>query len=353
MPAGLFLQQRQQEEMPIEDPTISPLSPAGSFCKRSFISSQTSVSPLHRQSPKSSGRSGSVPGASGATRLQRRKVAVMAVNVSQFQEEMAQRSTAHVEGTLNRFISIVHRVASKAQGNIDTIVGDQVLVTFNAHFGCSDPPTASSHVALELLAAFKEEFTSGLHMRIGLAAGPMYVGHLGYAQFRAMVALGAPMKVASLLSHLSGFSEHMVLVCPSVAERIKYHFTLQPVDLVTLPTLGEHIALYDKSISVFTLLARASGSRGSQEWLYEIDTHESTGDWTKAFNQVAKAHSMENAKGSLEQYLQQHPEDHLARRLLHRMAYWQPRMGIVIAERPDVPHDTAGGSTHCDLSLSE
>lgn len=35
--------------------------------------------------------------------------------------------------------------------------------------------------------AFREEFSSGLHIQMGLAAGPVFSGHLGYAQFKAMV----------------------------------------------------------------------------------------------------------------------------------------------------------------------
>eukprot|EP00668_Euglena_longa_P038011 GGOE01048974.1.p1 GENE.GGOE01048974.1~~GGOE01048974.1.p1 ORF type:complete len:158 (-),score=42.15 GGOE01048974.1:222-641(-) len=138
-----------------------------------------------------------------------------------------------------------------------------------------------------------------------------------------------------------------------MAERITYHFTLQPVDLVTLPTLGEHVPLYARSINVYTLTGRASGGRGLQEWLYEVNANEPTGDWTTTFNQVAKASSLEKAREELEQYLQQHADDWLARRLLHRLAYWQPRMGIVVAERPDVPREIhASGANCCELSFS-
>lgn len=37
--------------------------------------------------------------------------------------------------------------------------------------------------------AFQEEFPSGLHIQMGVAAGPVYTGHLGYAHFKAMVCL--------------------------------------------------------------------------------------------------------------------------------------------------------------------
>eukprot|EP00668_Euglena_longa_P026819 GGOE01033541.1.p1 GENE.GGOE01033541.1~~GGOE01033541.1.p1 ORF type:complete len:1010 (+),score=259.64 GGOE01033541.1:275-3031(+) len=351
MPAGLF-QLQQEEGMPTDE---SPCTPGATVGEGKANPQQSgSVSP-HYQRGSSSLRSGSsvsalgshVPVAGAASRLMRRNVAVMAVNIVRFRDVM-QCSAAHVEGVLNRFISSIHRVASKEKGNIDIIVGDQVLVTFNAHFGCSDPPATASHVALELQAVYREEFASGLRIQTGLAAGPMYAGHLGYAQFKAMVALGAPMKVASLLAHLSGFEEHVVLVCPSVAERIKYHFVLQPADLVTLPTLGESAPLYAKGITVFMLMAHSSAGRGSQEWLYEVNDA-SAGLWTTTFSQVAKAPSLEKAKEELAQYLKEHPEDRLARRLGNRLTHWQPRVGIVIAEQPDVPRDVAPSG----LSLSQ
>eukprot|EP00668_Euglena_longa_P026817 GGOE01033539.1.p1 GENE.GGOE01033539.1~~GGOE01033539.1.p1 ORF type:complete len:393 (-),score=111.35 GGOE01033539.1:1074-2252(-) len=340
MPAGLF-QKQQEEGMPTEETprSVTSLKEAGRYTPHSL------ASPHNRKA--SSTRSRSTVGRRGTTaqtpvavvRLVRRNVAVMAVNIARFQGEIGQRSANHLEGTLNRLISTVHRSASKAQGNIDAIVGDQVLVTFNAHFACSDPPITASHVALELLASFQEEPLHSLIVQVGLATGPMYSGHLGNAQFKAMVALGAPMKVASLLAHFSGFEEHVVLVCPAVAERIKYHFTIQPVDLISLPTLGEHVPLFAKSVSIFSLVAHATSGRGTQEWLYEVNASGSGGQWTTTFNQVAKANSLEKAKGDLESYSKDHPEDRLALRLLRRLPFWQPQVGIRFAERPDVPQD--------------
>eukprot|EP00667_Euglena_gracilis_P001184 EG_transcript_1185 len=278
------------------------------------------------------------------TRLLRRSVAAMVVNVIHFQAEVAQRSAVHLEGMMNRFISTVHSLASKAQGNIDAVVGDQLLVTFNAHFTCSDPPIAASSVALELLGIMKGSSAPCEQVQVGLAAGPMYAGHVGYAPFKSMLALGAPMKVASLLSHLSGFDASAVLACPSVEERIKYHFTLQPVDLVALPAMGEHIHLYARSISVFLLEAQAAGSRGAQEWLYEVAAGESKGHWAAAFQEVVKARSTDQAREELEGYLGQHPDDWVARRLLGRLAHWQPRVGVVLAERPDTDREARPSS---------
>eukprot|EP00667_Euglena_gracilis_P002512 EG_transcript_2511 len=271
MPAALFQPQQEsppedpQEEEPLhasEVPASSKSLKGGRQSPKMFVVHRRSSSSQRSRSTASSQAvhvSGPV-GGSGA-RLLRRNVAVLVVNAMRFQQEMARCSAGQLEGTLNRVIAAVHRTAFKAQGNLDAILGDQVLVTFNAHFGCSDPHTTASHVALDLLATFKEEFVSDVRLQVGLAAGSVYSGHLGYAHFKSMVALGAPMKVASLLAHLSDFEAHTVLVCPSVAERIKYHFTLQPVDLLSLPHLGEHVALYAKSFHVFSLVSNASAGR--------------------------------------------------------------------------------------------
>eukprot|EP00667_Euglena_gracilis_P007813 EG_transcript_7897 len=344
MPAGLFQQQlqepAQEQDAPVQPDRPCLASTPSAILKQSFVSSGGSSDGCRRKHSAPT-----APAIGSAMRLLRRNVAAMVVNIVHFQAEVAQRSPTHLEDTLNRVICLVHSTASKAQGNIDAILGDQVLVTFNAHFGCSDPSAAASNVAVDLLASFQQEFTSGLHIQVGLAAGPIYAGHLGYSQFKAMVAVGAPMKVASLLSHLSDFAEHVVLACPYVAERVKYQFTLQPVDLVTLPALGTSVARYAKGISIFSLLGRADGGQPSQEWLYEVDAHEYAGAWTATFQQVAKAPSRERAREDLERYLQQHPSDSLARRLLRRLAFWQPRGGILIAERPDVPCEI-GASGH-------
>eukprot|EP00667_Euglena_gracilis_P030328 EG_transcript_41741 len=98
----------------------------------------------------------------------------MAVNVVRFQADAAQRSTGFLEGLLNRLISVVHGAASKAQGNVDAIVGDQVLVTFNAHFACSDPNMAAGNVALEVLGQLQGDAAFPWRVQVGLAAGRVF-----------------------------------------------------------------------------------------------------------------------------------------------------------------------------------
>eukprot|EP00668_Euglena_longa_P028282 GGOE01035476.1.p1 GENE.GGOE01035476.1~~GGOE01035476.1.p1 ORF type:complete len:1062 (+),score=255.96 GGOE01035476.1:261-3188(+) len=293
MPAGLF---QEENVAPQEEPIPSPSTLLPMVRKQSLFSPRSCTSPRHTRvllstTSPSSCRSSTVRSAPVAScaRLSRRTAAVMVVNVIRFQADVVNRQAGQVETLLNRFIAVVHSVVSKAQGNVDAVVGDQVLVTFNAHFACSDPSTAASSVALDVMEILKEDSSFPWCLQIGLATGPMYTGHLGYSSFKSMLALGAPMKVASLLAHLSGFDESVVLACPSVEERIKYSFVLQPADLVALPTLGEHIPFYAKSITVFVLVAHECHSSGSQEWLYEVGA-DGCDEWRSRFTEVIKPH---------------------------------------------------------------
>eukprot|EP00668_Euglena_longa_P018886 GGOE01023541.1.p1 GENE.GGOE01023541.1~~GGOE01023541.1.p1 ORF type:complete len:522 (-),score=141.05 GGOE01023541.1:342-1832(-) len=339
MPAGLF----QPENLP---PPRRSCSALHAVHREKLIAPKAAMSPFHSMSSMGSDSVAAsfaivhpLPVVALKTQLLRRCVTAMVVNVLGFQAEVAQRTAEHLEGALNRFVSTVHSAVSKAQGNIDAVVGDQLLATFNAHFNCPDPSIAASTVSLELVGTLKGEAMLGRHIQIGLAAGPVYAGHVGYTPFKSMLAVGAPMKVASLLAHLSGFEQPTVLVCPSVEERVKYHFTLQPVDLVALPVLGRHVPLFSRSISVFLLEAhaRSRSCDAPQEWMYEVSVNECHGDWTATFSKVVKAETVEKATEDLGCYLLQHPDHRLARRLLGRLAHWQPQVGIVLAEQPDAP----------------
>eukprot|EP00667_Euglena_gracilis_P002741 EG_transcript_2744 len=253
MPSGLFEHQALKScaSLPVLPVGVAARDSAALDCPADL--SPPAPSPRHRATDACAATISAPPPMSLTTRLLRRSVAVMAVNLVGCPAALAHREEAGLEGLLNRLVATVHGLATKAQGHIDAVVGDQLLVTFNAHFACSDPCTAASTTALELVAALTD--LPFAHVQVGLAAGPTYSGHVGYGPFKTMLALGAPPKVASMLAHLSGFDAPAVLVCPAVEERMKYGFALRPVDLVALPALGDHFTPYAKSITVFELQA--------------------------------------------------------------------------------------------------
>eukprot|EP00667_Euglena_gracilis_P001317 EG_transcript_1317 len=340
MPAGLL--HRGSERMPSR-PQQYPVSAAA---KRSCESptASSSMPSLHcTASTRSMLVVGDiavhgVPSPSSTMQLLRRSVAVMAVNVINFRAEMARRSADDVRAMLTGLISSVHSAAVAARGNIDAVVGDQLLVTFNAHFSCPDPPVAACNAALQLLAAQKGQPIEMGQVQVGLAVGAVYAGHVGYSGFKSLLAVGAPLKVAALLAHLSGFPQPVVLACPVVEERVKHRFTLQPVDRVGLPELGEHAAIYARGFTVHLLKSTPVFNDGYKEWMCSAVSTEPCEDWSAAFQQAVTASSATEAQDGLRDYLDRHPDDWVARRLLNRCPRWQSAFGVVLAERPDPPN---------------
>eukprot|EP00668_Euglena_longa_P001609 GGOE01001900.1.p1 GENE.GGOE01001900.1~~GGOE01001900.1.p1 ORF type:complete len:983 (-),score=271.08 GGOE01001900.1:731-3679(-) len=279
------------------------------------------------------------------TRITKRKVVAMVLNIVSFQDALYSpaMTECQMKDLLNQYISLVHSLVAQARGNIDSIIGDQVLVTFNAHIQCCDAPSVAAHAALELQTVLAAKLDLRLQLQIGLAEGWTYVGCGGYDAFKAMVALGSPLKVASLLAHLSTASEASVLADPAMEERLRYTFRLRPVALVCLPQLGRFIPTLARNVPIYLL----EGAKDLQpnEWMYEISANPPVDDWMQVFLQLQVADSHVAASELLEDYLGKHPTDIYAQFFHSRMGLWCPKAGVQLCERPDSSLFRTCGST--------
>jgi len=165
---------------------------------------------------------------------------------------------------------------------------------------------------------------------MGLSCGHASCGKAGYAPFKAVIALGIPLKVAALLAHLFDLPDGAVVADSSVEERVKYTFGLRPVDLVYLPLLGEHCPAFAKGAVVYALQGRKELQE--DEWLYQVQEGARPEDWDAVFAQIAAAETVEGAQRCLTQYIASHPDDRFAARLRGRMGDWRPGFGVALCE---------------------
>eukprot|EP00667_Euglena_gracilis_P001244 EG_transcript_1244 len=269
------------------------------------------------------------------TRITKRSVVAMVVNVLSFQEVLYNptMTDTSMKSLLNEYLALVHGVVAQAHGNIDAVIGDQLLVTFNAHLRCCDAPNVAARTAVELQTLAATQLTLRLQLQIGLAEGWMYIGCAGYDAFKAMVALGSPLKVASLLAHLTTAAPATILTDPAMEERCRYAFRLRPVALVCLPHLGRFIPALAKNVAVYLL----EGMRPIQpnEWMYEINAEVAIDAWAQVLHRMRSADSAAAAGQLLQHYLDDHPADPHAEFLLRRIAVWRPKAGLPLCERPD------------------
>ena len=76
---------------------------------------------------------------------------------------------------------------AQARGNIDAVIGDEILVTFNAHVPCTDPTASATSVALNLRKQLLNEMNPNVRVQMGMAAGQMFAASAGYSAFKTMV----------------------------------------------------------------------------------------------------------------------------------------------------------------------
>jgi hypothetical protein len=247
---------------------------------------------------------------------------------------------------MSSYIKTVHVTVGRHDppGNIDTILGDQIFVTFNAHSSCPDPAPVAATVACALQDALSNNYRQ-FRFVMGLAAGHAYIGSLGYQRFRNIVCMGGVMKLAGLLAHVRSSEQCAIITDAHMEGRLKYDFKLSPVDFVKFPMLKT----YDASYGFPMVLYRVTGARTAtkeDEWMYRVadvsgDDH--VDEWTTTFTHIITESCPRTVKSLLQSYVHNHPSDAFANRLLDRMDMWIPRAGTVLFENPE-------GLSKCDGS---
>eukprot|EP00667_Euglena_gracilis_P001183 EG_transcript_1182 len=254
-----------------------------------------------------------------------KNVAVMVVNAMEFIELLGNTNDGLSSNVFNDYVSLVHEAVAQHRGNIDCIVGDKIVVTFNAHLPCSDSCGAAVTSALDIRSRMLK-MGGKLKLQIGISFGTVFAGSVGYTKFKSMVTVGSPMKIASVLSRMPVFDSGTILIDSAVEERTKFAFKLSPVELVHIAHLKSFVRI-PKSQSVFMVF----GNKDLQvdEWMYQIeDGKESVSDWLEVFARIVSGPSAQEREYTLNQFLESHPHDKVALRLRDRMPLWVHGLGI-------------------------
>jgi adenylate cyclase len=111
---------------------------------------------------------------------------------------------------INRFIHAVSSAVVKAGGAPNQILGDGLLALFGlqttAAEACRQATTACAIIAdnvEKLNTMLVHELPSPIQFGIGIHAGPVIIGNIGYEEYAAFTAIGDPVNVAARLQDLT------------------------------------------------------------------------------------------------------------------------------------------------------
>jgi adenylate cyclase len=186
-----------------------------------------------------------------------REIAILFADIRGFTALSEGRLPYDVVFILNRYFAAVGRAVESAGGRVDKFLGDGVMALFGiesgAQQGCREALTAArlmSERMGELNASLRGDIERPLRIGIGIHAGPIIIGEMGYGGATAMTAIGDAVNTASRLEELTKEYTVELVVSEAVVSRAGF-------DLSGFPRQEVEIRGKTETLAVRTLTSAA------------------------------------------------------------------------------------------------
>lgn len=155
-----------------------------------------------------------------------RDIAIMFCDMRGFTKLAEKRLPYDVVFLLNRYFAAMGGAIEEAGGRIDKFIGDGIMALFGidsgSAAGCREALAAARRMAVELDAlnkALAHDLPEPLRIGIGIHAGPVIVGEMGYGKAVTVTAIGDAVNTASRLESMTKEAGVQLMVSEVVAER--------------------------------------------------------------------------------------------------------------------------------------
>jgi adenylate cyclase len=139
-----------------------------------------------------------------------RELAIMFTDIRGFTALSEGRLPYDVVFILNRYFAAVGRSVESVGGRVDKFLGDGVMALFGiengAEEGCRGALAAARLISErmeDLNASLQEEIDEPLRIGLGIHAGPIIVGEMGFGSVSSLTAIGDAVNTASRLQELT------------------------------------------------------------------------------------------------------------------------------------------------------
>jgi adenylate cyclase len=143
---------------------------------------------------------------------QEREIAVLFADLRGFTQLAEHKLPFDVVFVLNRYFEAMGRAIDAAGGHVDKFIGDGVMALFGTASGHPDPAAAAAaafdaarRMSLglrELNASLAQDLERPLRIGIGIHAGPVILGEMGYGRATGLTAIGDTVNLASRIESL-------------------------------------------------------------------------------------------------------------------------------------------------------
>jgi adenylate cyclase len=155
-----------------------------------------------------------------------REIAVLFADLRAFTRMAEGRLPYDVVFVLNRYFRAMGQAIEEAGGRVDKFIGDGIMALFGIDLepeeACRRALAGARAMALaldELNRELEHDLRAPLRIGIGLHAGPVILGEMGYRRATSLTAIGDPVNVASRLEALTKEFDAQLVVSAALAER--------------------------------------------------------------------------------------------------------------------------------------
>lgn len=181
---------------------------------------------------------------------ERRRIAVVFADVSNFTQFAESREVEEVVALLNELFAVLSEVVFRHNGIIDKFMGDCVMALFGAGPDDTEDPERAAIAAAEDMMRFvsasaevwRERWNYDIKLGIGVAAGEALVGNLGSEQRIEFTAVGDTVNLASRLEGLARPGQ--VLVSQEVVQATDSEFEFSSLGKVPVRGKREEVELF-------------------------------------------------------------------------------------------------------------
>lgn len=179
---------------------------------------------------------------------EKRYAVVMFADISGFTSFSELLSAEQVTYIMNYIFSILGTKVKKYNGMIDKFLGDCILCVFGIIDG-NEPEQDACICALEIMNSIdsislemKEKYSININMSIGINAGELVIGTIGYSERMEYTVIGDTVNTASRIQHEANPGE--IYISDSVNKRVKSLFSIELIGERKLKNKKDPVMLY-------------------------------------------------------------------------------------------------------------
>ena len=180
-----------------------------------------------------------------------REIAIMFIDIRAFTQMAEKKLPYDTVFVLNQYFRTMGSAVEEAGGRLDKFIGDGVMALFGIDGapaeGCRNALIAARAVATsleDLNANLKEDLDEAIRIGIGIHAGPVIVGEMGYAAVRSVTAIGGAVNTASRLETANKDFKSQLVVSHDVVERAAVDLSQFPLQEISVRGRDEPIAVH-------------------------------------------------------------------------------------------------------------